>query len=205
MKAENSNAIGSKKSVGVSPPYDVMVLRLGHRLVRDARMSTHVGLVARAFGARSLVISGADDETVDSLRRVAESWGGNFVVSFTKSWRETIRKQEGVVVHLTMYGEQLGDCIGRIREDLNERASSSGRTPQVLIVIGAEKVPSEVFQIATYNVAVGNQPHSEVAALAVFLDRLFMGEELYYRFDKAKLRIVPKAKGKQVERGAFSL
>ncbi len=174
------------------------MLRLGHRLVRDARMSTHVGLVARALGARSLIISGADDETVDSLRRVAERWGGNFEVAFTKSWRETIKKHAGIVVHLTMYGERLDDCLKRIRENLQLPEDSSKRK-RVLIVIGAEKVPSEIFQIADYNVAVGSQPHSEIAALAVFLDRLFMGEELYYRFDKAKIRIVPKAKGKHVE------
>ena len=45
--------------------------------------------------------------------------------------------------------------------------------------------------------AVGNQPHSEVAALAVFLDRLFMGRELEEDY-AGGLKIVPSARGKQV-------
>jgi tRNA (cytidine56-2'-O)-methyltransferase len=44
---------------------------------------------------------------------------------------------------------------------------------------------------------VGNQPHSEVAALAVFLDRLFLGRELEGKFEGG-LKIVPQARGKQV-------
>ncbi|MCK7488956.1 MAG: hypothetical protein MZU79_00960 [Anaerotruncus sp.] len=41
-----------------------------------------------------------------------------------------------------------------------------------MIVVGAEKVPPEIYQLADWNVAVGNQPHSEVAALAITLDRI---------------------------------
>ena len=48
----------------------------------------------------------------------------------------------------------------------------------LLVVVGAEKVPWDVYEQAEYNVGVTNQPHSEVASLAVFLDRLFEGEEL---------------------------
>ena len=177
--------------------YNVTVLRLGHRLVRDARMSTHIGLVSRAFGARSLVISGVDDETTDSLRKVSENWGGDFSVSHTKNWRETIREFNGIVIHLTMYGEQLDEILPKIQKRLSE--SDKRPAQNILVLVGAEKVPGEIYQLADYNVAVGNQPHSEIAALAVFLDRLFMGEELYYAFDKAKIKIIPKAKGKRVE------
>ena len=64
-------------------------------------------------------------------------------------------------------------------------------------MVGAEKVPAEVYQLADWNVAVGNQPHSEVAALAVFLDRLFQGEELGQQFEGG-LKIVPSSRGKEV-------
>lgn len=170
--------------------FDVTVMRLGHRLVRDARMSTHLGLVARAFGARRLIVSGMDDETIDSLKKVSASWGGDFAVEYVKNWREYAKKFEGIVVHLTMYGEHLDDAMSKIQKEAKKN---------VLLVVGGEKVPGDIYKMANYNVSIGNQPHSEIAALAVFLDRLFMGEELYYRFENARLRIIPKPKGKGVE------
>jgi tRNA (cytidine56-2'-O)-methyltransferase len=90
------------------------------------------------------------------------------------------------VVHLTMYGSNLPDVIDEIRASEN-----------ILVVVGAEKVPAEMYDLADWNVAVGNQPHSEVAALAVFLDRLFQGRELCEEF-AGGLKIVPTPRGKQV-------
>jgi tRNA (cytidine56-2'-O)-methyltransferase len=67
----------------------------------------------------------------------------------------------------------------------------------LLIIVGAEKVPKEVFISSDFNVAVGNQPHSEVAALAVFLDRL-LGEDTLKRDFEGKVRIIPSKSGKNV-------
>jgi len=36
----------------------IEILRLGHRKKRDARLSTHVALVSRAFGASKIYYSG---------------------------------------------------------------------------------------------------------------------------------------------------
>lgn len=195
-KAESSPQSTIDRKLAKNSP-EVVILRLGHRLVRDARMSTHIGLVSRAFGARSLFVTGADDETVDSLRKLTKNWGGEFEVSYVKNWREFVRKWDGKVAHLTMYGEHLDDIIPRIRGDLE---SASEKKRKLLVVIGAEKVPGDVYKLADYNVAVGNQPHSEIAALAVFLDRLFMGGELYYLFENARIRVFPNPHGKEVER-----
>jgi tRNA (cytidine56-2'-O)-methyltransferase len=85
-----------------------------------------------------------------------------------------------------MYGSNLPDVIDEI----------SG-CQDLMVAVGAEKVPAEMYQLADWNVAVGNQPHSEVAALAVFLDRLFLGQELEEEFSGG-LKIVPSARGKQV-------
>ena len=85
-----------------------------------------------------------------------------------------------------MYGSNLPDVISEIRNCEN-----------ILVVVGAEKVPAEMYDLADWNVAVGNQPHSEVAALAVFLDRLFQGRELCREFEGG-LKIVPNPRGKQV-------
>jgi tRNA (cytidine56-2'-O)-methyltransferase len=77
-----------------------------------------------------------------------------------------------------------------VRADLDEGP--------VLVVLGAEKVPFEVYDRADYNVGVTNQPHSEVAGLAVFLDRLFEGRELDREWVDADRRVVPTETGKQV-------
>ncbi|NOZ58157.1 MAG: tRNA (cytidine(56)-2'-O)-methyltransferase [Euryarchaeota archaeon] len=165
----------------------VVVLRLGHRPERDKRVTTHVGLVARAFGASGMILTTPDDKVVESIRKVVENWGGNFFVEVEPEWRRVIREWRGTRVHLTMYGEHVDEKIGEIR--------SSGK--DVLVVVGAEKVPAEVFQLVDYNIAIGHQPHSEVAALAVFLDRLFEGEELHRSFE-GRMRVVPSTRGKRV-------
>ncbi|ABL78111.1 tRNA (cytidine(56)-2'-O)-methyltransferase [Thermofilum pendens] len=173
----------------------VFVLRIGHRPVRDHRVTTHVGLVARAFGADGIFLEESVEESViRTLRNVVENWGGDFKVLTTRDPRETVanwKKNGGIVVHLTMYGENIS-------EELINLISGQGK--DILVVVGGEKVPRWLFEEADFNVAIGNQPHSEVAALAVFLDRLFKGEELRREFPGAKLSIIPSKRGKIVVR-----
>ena len=167
----------------------VVVLRLGHRPERDKRITTHVGLVARAFGAEEMLLTGHDSRVEESLNEVTERWGGDFRTTSGVSWQgEAVRWKEagGKIVHLTMYGSNLPDVMDEIKECEN-----------LLVAVGAEKVPAEMYELADWNVAVGNQPHSEVAALAVFLDRLFEGKEILNEFEGG-LKIVPSPKGKQV-------
>ena len=172
--------------------YRVYVLRLGHRIERDKRVSTHVGLVARAFGASGIIYAGdRDDEMMSSVIDVVDRWGGDgFEVSYTQSWRKIIedwRVGGGCVVHLTMYGIPVDDVIELIR-----------RCRDILVIVGSEKVPREVYQLSDYNVSIGSQPHSEVAALAIFLDRLFQGRELKLIYTDAKIAIIPSPRGKAV-------
>ena len=175
---------------------EIVVLRLGHRLERDKRVTTHVGLVGRALGARGMLLA-ADDKSVErSIKRVTKRWGGDFFVKTGVNWEEAIKnwKQEGgKVCHLTMYGENILDVIDEIREE--------AKTACIMVVVGAEKVPYEVFEAADWNVAVGNQPHSEIAALALFLDYLQQGKELKTQFEHAEIEIVPARKGKKVKIG----
>jgi len=165
----------------------VVVLRLGHRFSRDKRLSTHVALTARAFCAERIVFDAQDSDVKKSVDAVNEAWGGSFRVEFVRGWKAFVGKFDGVKVHLTMYGLGLNDVIGEIR----------GGKRDVLVIVGGQKVPSEIYHLVDYNVAVGGQPHSEVAALAVFLDRLQEGSELSRDF-KGRMRIVPQAKGKKV-------
>ncbi len=170
----------------------VNVLRLGHRRARDARITTHVCLAARAFGASGVILTGErDNELMGNVKDVVERWGGPFNVLYSKDWKSFIRdwKKRGEIIHLTMYGVPVQDVIGEI----------SATTRDKLIIVGGPRVPGDVYKVADFNVAITNQPHSEVSALAVFLHILFDGKELEKNFDNAKLRIIPSRRGKKVE------
>ncbi len=162
------------------------VLRLGHRPGRDPRLSTHVALAARAFGARRLYLEPPDPALAERLTAVARRWGGRFDVIGVQDWRRLIREFTGTVVHLTMYGEPIARVLPRLR-----------RAGPILLVVGGAKVPADLYRLARFNVAVGHQPHSEVAALAVLLDRL-KGLPRSRRWAGATHRIVPMVRGKRV-------
>ncbi|HZD43535.1 MAG TPA: tRNA (cytidine(56)-2'-O)-methyltransferase, partial [Methanomicrobiales archaeon] len=68
---------------------------------------------------------------------------------------------------------------------------------KVLVVVGAEKVPGEVYGLADYNLSVTGQPHSEISSLAVFLDWLAEGKELSREFPGAQISVEPCEKGKK--------
>ena len=174
----------------------IVVLRLGHRLERDKRVTTHVGLVGRALGAQGMLLASDDKSVARSIKEVTKRWGGDFFVKVGVTWREELKnwKQEGgKVCHLTMYGENLTDVIDEIRGETKRENA------RLMVVVGAEKVPYEVYEAADWNVAVGNQPHSEIAALALFLDYLQEGKELKALFEHAEIEIVPTRKGKEVQ------
>ena len=170
--------------------HEVAVLRLGHRPGRDDRMTTHVGLTARALGADRAVLVGETTQSHETITDITDRFGGPFSVERADSFRPTLRDWPGAVVHLTMYGERIQDVEGAVRA-----AHAEG---PLLVVVGAGKVPFEVYEAADWNVGVTNQPHSEVAALAVFLDRLFEGRELDREWVDADRRVVPRAVGKRV-------
>ena len=163
------------------------VLRLGHRHVRDARITTHVCLTARALGANKVILSGEkDDKILGSVRDIASRFGGNFKISYEKNWRKIIREFPGKKAHLTMYGMPVQKKINSIKKHKD-----------LLVIVGGEKVPWDVYEMADYNVAVGNQPHSEVAALAIFLHDYFEGKELSREFTGADINVIPQELGKK--------
>jgi len=176
---------------------EIVVLRWGHRPQRDARLTTHVALAARAFGASGFILSDTHDGHLKaSVEKVAKSWGGSFHFEMGTPWKTALtdwKAKGGIVVHLTIYGENVesSDVLRRIR--------TSGKN--VLLLVGSQKVPPEFYsaEVSNFNVAVGNQPHSECAAVAVFLDRFFEGRELSKRFENAKMRVTGQARGKKIE------
>jgi len=169
---------------------EVHVLRLGHRPSRDKRLTTHLILAARAFGASGATYTGRRDPTLEeTISDVVSDWGGSFSLGYSEGWRRLISGWEGKVVHLTMYGQPVGEAISSIRDDPSDK----------LVVVGGAKVPGEVYGLADWNVSVTSQPHSEVSALAVFLHELFEGRELDRVFEGARMRIAPQERGKRVE------
>jgi len=176
----------------------VVVLRWGHRLQRDARLTTHVVLTARALGASGLILSDIKDKRIkETVEKVTKNWGGPFFFEMGVSWKKAVKEWKekgGVVVHLTAYGDNIQTS------DILQRIKASER--DILVVIGSQKVPKEFFSrsVSDFNVAIGNQPHSECASLAIFLDRLFEGKELTKSFENAKMRIISQKRGKKLAR-----
>ncbi|HMK32468.1 MAG TPA: tRNA (cytidine(56)-2'-O)-methyltransferase [Nitrosopumilaceae archaeon] len=168
----------------------IEVLRIGTRLVRDDRVTTHVTLVSRAFGASTIYMYDANPEIKETISKVNKMWGGDFKVEIIENWKEVIKlkkKESFKIVHLTMYGEN----INTIQEEIR-------REEKILIIVGAEKVPREVYDISDYNIAIGNQPHSEISALAILLDRIFQGQHLQKKYLGGEREIIPTKKGKNV-------
>ncbi|WP_132060758.1 tRNA (cytidine(56)-2'-O)-methyltransferase [Halorussus amylolyticus] len=182
---------------------EVAVLRLGHRPGRDERMTTHVGLTARALGADRAILAGDASKSVATVEDITDRFGGPFEVELTESPRQVLREWTGRVVHLTMYGERVQDVEAEIRaahrgvEGDDETDEGDDGEP-ILAVVGSQKVSFDVYEAADWNVGVTNQPHSEVAGLAVFLDRLFEGRELHREWEGADRRVVPEPTGKTV-------
>ncbi|MCK9150562.1 tRNA (cytidine(56)-2'-O)-methyltransferase [Methanobacterium alcaliphilum] len=177
---------------------NISVLRLDHRRRRDARITTHVCLTARAFGASEVILSGEHDKKLmANVEDVVKRWGGSFKVSYQKNWdnfMEEWQKKGGELVHLTMYGTPVQEAVPEIQKTGKDK----------LIVVGGARVPTKVYKTAEWNVSVTTQPHSEVSSLGVAMHMLMDGSEFDLDFEGGELEVVPTSHGKQVithERG----
>ena len=178
----------------MTPKKEISIIRLSERAYRDLRITTHCCLVSRAFGAKRIILAGNTDRGIgETVKRINTEFGGNFEVEYDDNMLARIRKNQregNEVVHLTMYGEKPSDKImKKIR-----------KKKKITIVIGSEKVPGEVYHEADYNISITRQPHSEVAALAVFMHRLNEGKEESFTFPGARKTVIPEKRGKRVER-----
>jgi tRNA (cytidine56-2'-O)-methyltransferase len=173
----------------------IYVLRWGHRPKRDKRLTTHAALTARALGASGFILADIKDPKIEqTIKKVVQQWGGSFHFQMGIPWKTVVKEwkaKNGIVVHLTAYGENIQTS------NVLQRIKTTGKN--VLVIIGSKKVPREFFspKISDFNVAIGNQPHSECSSLAVFLDRYFEGKELTKKFENAKIRIIPQKHGKK--------
>jgi tRNA (cytidine56-2'-O)-methyltransferase len=169
----------------------IEVVRIGQRVVRDDRVTTHVALVSRGFGAERIYMTEVNPEIKETIEKINNTWGGNFQIEFIEKWKTIVKKKkdEGFkIIHLSMYGESINDAEEKIENE-----------EDLLIVVGAEKVPREIYELADYNVGVGSQPHSEISALAILLDRIQKGKQFEKEFPNAKRKIIPTKNGKNVQ------
>jgi len=164
----------------------ITVLRIGHRIGRDKRITTHVALVARAFGADKILIDSKDEKIKENIQSTCIRFGGEFRIETGVKPKKIIKEFKGKILHLTMYGDKLSKSLKKIN-----------KKDDLLVIVGAEKVPGYIYEKADLNVSVGNQPHSEVAALAILLDRLTEGKWVKKKFN-GKLEIKPSNTRKTV-------
>lgn len=158
--------------------------------MRDKRITTHVALTARAFGASRILVDLHDEELEGTIRKVVSNFGGDFRIETGVKPQAALKNFKGVVAHLTMYGQRVDDIIDEIRASTEDK--------DLVVVVGAEKVPFDIYERADYNVSVTNQPISEVSALGIFLDRYFKGNELN-NSALGRMNVLPSALGKNVK------
>jgi len=170
--------------------YKVNILKLDHRPERDKRVTTHCALVARAFGAQGFYYSGVEDNRIkQNVDKICKKFGGALKVSYCESPISFIKKWPGLKIHLTMYGENAWHKIDEIKCAQDD----------FLIIIGGPKVPAIYYEITNFNLSVTNQPHSEIAALAIILYKInpkFLIDNFVY--NDAEIKILPSNKGKKV-------
>ena len=158
----------------------IVVLRWGHRPQRDVRLTTHVALTARALCASGFILSDVEDQNIaETVRKITNRWGGRFEFEMGTSWKKAVsdwKIKGGIIVHLTAYGEniQASNVLERIK----------GSKKEILVVVGSQKVPGNFYSsdVSDFNVSIGNQPHSECAALAVFLRQVLWRSRINENF-----------------------
>jgi tRNA (cytidine56-2'-O)-methyltransferase len=155
-----------------------------------------VALTARALGADGIILSDIEDKKIkETVDKITLNWGGTFSFAMGIPWRRAVsewKNNGGIVVHLTAYGENI-ESSSAMKE-----IKHSGK--DVMVIVGCQKVPGEFFaeEVSDFNVAVGNQPHSECASVAIFLDRFQRRKTLATDFPNARVRIIPQKRGKKV-------
>jgi len=159
------------------------IFRLHHRIRRDPRIDTHLALVARIFGVGKIYYSGDKDSGwEESISKIVKKFGGSLKLEYVEDDIRFIKYFKGCKAHLTVYGV---DFRKKIEEIKKER--------KVLLIVGGEKVPGEVYELSDYNLSVSNQPHSEIAGIGIFLYELFDGK---FKKFKGELEIMESERGK---------
>jgi len=169
----------------------INIMRLGHRIHRDIRITTHLALTARAFLADNFYYTGQRDKKFEeSISKINERWGSNFKVFYLEDHKKFLSKDKSLKVHLTVYGSLMKEKIKQIKSHKD-----------ITIIVGGQKVPPDIYQLTDLNVSITTQPISEISALSILLNEIFEGKALSNSFSDAKLKIIPQERGKKIIKG----
>jgi len=69
---------------------DIEVLRIGQRVVRDDRVTTHVAQVARSFGAQKIYMNEVNPDIKHTISDINKTWGGNFKIEIISEWKKIV-------------------------------------------------------------------------------------------------------------------
>ena len=139
---ENSNLTPQPQAPVIPSNHPkIVILRWGHRVQRDVRLTTHVALTARALCASGFILADTTDSHIEeTVTKIRQAWGGDFHFEMGTPWKRAVRDwkaQGGIIVHLTAYGEniQTSNVMSRIK--------AVGK--DVMLLVGSQKVPGEFY------------------------------------------------------------
>ena len=73
---------------------EIEVLRIGQRVVRDDRVTTHVALVARSFGAKKIYMNEINPDIINTISKINKTWGGDFEIEIISEWKKVIKEKK---------------------------------------------------------------------------------------------------------------
>ena len=92
----------------------IEVLRIGQRLVRDDRVTTHVALVSRAFGVSKILMQEVNPKIKNTIYEINRAWGGTFEVEIIDSWKKTLKAKKDLMEVDPVKVQEARDYIFKI-------------------------------------------------------------------------------------------
>lgn len=157
----------------------ITVLSIGEK---NPRVKLNLCLTARAFGAAKIIFVGRRDANISKhISAINGTWGGIFKVDFASSVKsavEPLTKYKSV--YLTMFGLPLKQLKYTVKTYKN-----------ILLIVTSKEYDKQVGELADFKLSITSQPHSQAAAIAIFLHEFFDGREQAMQFQNAKVKVVP--------------
>jgi len=102
----------------------------------------------------------------------------------------------GLIATFTLSDSAVAD-VGVIRQESGVTPNDFSVGPVTYTI--TDTTGTSIPASRNWNVSVSNQPHSEIASLAIFLDRYYQGKELELEFKDPKVIIQPSINGKDIQ------